>query len=65
MKEKALAASDVTLDTTSRTALNDDFKSLRDQIAKAVDQRRFNGGNMINVERHRRSRLWPTPTAPR
>src|SRR3954447_22718710 len=34
MKEKALAASDTTLDTASRTALNDEFKSLRDQITK-------------------------------
>jgi flagellin len=47
MKEKALAASDVTLDTDSRTALNDDFKSLRDQITKAVDNADFNGANMI------------------
>jgi flagellin len=47
MKEKALAASDVTLDTNSRTALNDDFKSLRDQITKAVNNADFNGANMI------------------
>jgi flagellin len=36
MKEKALAARDLSLDTNSRTALNDDFKALRDQLAKAV-----------------------------
>jgi flagellin len=47
MKSKALAASDVTLDTNSRVALNDDFKSLRDQIQKAVDNAEFNGANMI------------------
>jgi flagellin len=47
MKSKALAASDVTLDTNSRTALNDDFKSLRDQIQKSVDNAEFNGANMI------------------
>ena len=47
MKEKALAASDVTLDTNSRTALNDDFKSLRDQIAKVVANADFNGANMV------------------
>ncbi|MCR5879714.1 flagellin [Phenylobacterium sp. J367] len=47
MKEKALAASDVTLDSNSRTALNDDFISLRDQITKAVDNAIFNGANMI------------------
>jgi len=47
MKSKALAASDATLDTNSRVALNDDFKSLRDQIQKAVDNAEFNGANMI------------------
>ena len=47
MKQKALAASDVTLDSNSRVALNDDFKSLRDQIQKAVDNAVFNGANMI------------------
>jgi len=47
MKEKALAASDTTLDTNSRVALNDDFKSLRDQIAKVVSNADFNGVNMV------------------
>ena len=47
MKEKALAASDSTLDTNSRAALNDEFKSLRDQISKAVNNAEFNGGNML------------------
>jgi len=47
MKSKALAASDTTLDTNSRIALNDDFKSLRDQIQKAVDNAEFNGTNML------------------
>jgi flagellin len=47
MKEKALAASDSTLDTNSRTALNDEFKSLRDQINKTVVNAVFNGGNML------------------
>ncbi|HKR90116.1 MAG TPA: flagellin [Phenylobacterium sp.] len=49
MKSKALAASDTTLDTNSRIALNDDFKSLRDQIQKAVDNADFNGANMIKA----------------
>ena len=49
MKSKALAASDTTLDTNSRIALNDDFKSLRDQIQKAVDNAEFNGANMIKA----------------
>jgi flagellin len=47
MKGKALSASDTTLDTNSRVALNDDFKSLRDQIQKAVDNAEFNGANMV------------------
>jgi len=47
MKEKALAASDRTLDTASRTALNTEFKSLRDQIAKVAANADFNGANLI------------------
>jgi len=47
MKSKALAASDTTLDTNSRIALNDDFTSLRDQITKAVNNADFNGANML------------------
>lgn len=49
MKEKALAASDTTLDTTARGALNDDFKALRDQIAKAVTNAEFNGSNLLKT----------------
>jgi flagellin len=49
MKEKALAASDVTLDASSRSALNDEFKSLRDQITKAVNNADFNGTNLIKA----------------
>jgi flagellin len=49
MKQKALAAADSSLDTTSRTALNEDFKSLRDQIAKIVANADFSGGNLINT----------------
>jgi flagellin len=48
MKEKALAASETTLDTTSRNALNEDFSSLRDQIAKAVNNAEFNGANLLD-----------------
>ena len=47
MKAKALAASDTSLDTTSRTALNEDFKSLRDQISNVVTNADFNGINMV------------------
>ena len=48
MKGKALAASDTSLDSASRTALNEDFKALRDQISKMVDTAEFNGTNLIN-----------------
>jgi len=47
MKEKALAASESTLDAASRDALNEDFMALRDQISKAVENAEFNGSNMI------------------
>ncbi len=47
MKEKALAASEDTLDDASRDALNEDFVALRDQIGKAVENAEFNGSNMI------------------
>jgi len=48
MKEKALAASDTSLDTTSRTALNTDFAALRDQITKTVQNAVFNGINLVD-----------------
>jgi len=48
MKSKALAASDTSLDSASRTALNEDFKALRDQIGKIVSNASFNGTNLIN-----------------
>ncbi|WP_417491302.1 flagellin [Maricaulis sp.] len=48
MKAKALAASDVSLDSASRTALNEDFKAMRDQISKMVSTAEFNGTNLIN-----------------
>lgn len=48
MKEKALAASDASLDTASRTALNEDFKALRDQIGTIVNNAEFNGTNLIS-----------------
>ncbi|MDQ7019032.1 MAG: flagellin [Robiginitomaculum sp.] len=48
LKEKALAATDTSLDSTSRTALNEDFKALRDQIKTIVNNASFNGSNLIN-----------------
>jgi flagellin len=47
LKEKALAAADATLDTNSRTALNDEFKSLLTQITNTVSNADFNGSNLI------------------
>lgn len=47
MKEKAVAASDGGLDATSRTALNDDFVQLRDQITSIVSNAEFNGTNAV------------------
>ena len=48
MKEKALAAADTSLDSASRTSLNEDFKALRDQITTIVSNAEFNGTNLIN-----------------
>ncbi|ODT87494.1 flagellin [Phenylobacterium sp. SCN 70-31] len=50
MKEKALAAADAGLDTTSRNALADEFASLKAQITKAVSNAEFNGGNMLKQD---------------
>ncbi|MBW7836351.1 MAG: flagellin [Sphingomonadales bacterium] len=47
MKEKAASAADAGLDTASRTALNDDFKQLRDQITTIVSNASFNGINAV------------------
>jgi flagellin len=49
MKQKALAAVDASLDTTARSALNDDFKALRNQIAKTVASASFNGVNLLKT----------------
>jgi flagellin len=43
MKEKALAASDTSLNTASFNALVSDFESLRDQVTKAATNAKFNG----------------------
>ncbi len=48
LKAKALAASDASLDTSSRAALNEDFVSLRDQISTIVTNAGFNGVNLID-----------------
>ena len=48
MKEKALAASDTSLNTASFNALKADFESLRDQITKAADNAKFNGVSLAD-----------------
>jgi len=48
MKEKALAASDTSLDTNSRQALNSDFVALVNQINTAVTNADFNGVNLLD-----------------
>jgi flagellin len=47
MSQKALAASDKSLDSTSRAALNVNFQSLRDQINQVVANATFNGTNLL------------------
>ena len=48
MKEKAVSAADISLDTASRDALNEDFQALRDQITTVVNNATFNGSNLID-----------------
>jgi len=47
MKAKSLASSDAGLDPTSRSALNEDFKALRDQITVIIGNADFNGANLL------------------
>lgn len=49
MKEKALAATDASLTTSARSALNEDFKALRDQIASVTANAEFNGVNLLKT----------------
>ncbi len=49
MKEKAVAAADQGLDTTSRNALAEDFESLRNQITTIINNAEFNGTNLIDA----------------
>ncbi len=48
MKEKALAASDTSLNTASFSALKSDFDSLREQVQKAADNAKFNGVSLAD-----------------
>ena len=48
MKAKALSASDASIDTASRQALNNDFTALRDQITTITKNAVFNGFNLTD-----------------
>ena len=48
MKEKAVAATDASLDTASRNALNADFTALQSQIGTIVSNAEFDGVNLID-----------------
>ncbi|RZJ45562.1 MAG: flagellin [Brevundimonas sp.] len=48
LKEKALSATDKSLTTSARSALNEDFKAIRDQIATVVSNAKFNGVNLLD-----------------
>jgi flagellin len=47
MKEKAVAAKDSGLDAASRTALNNDFNQLKEQITSIAENATFNGKNLL------------------
>jgi flagellin len=49
MKEKALAAADPSLDSTSRAALSSDYVALRKQIDIAANNASFNGISLISA----------------
>lgn len=48
LKEKVVAAMDTSLDATSRTALDSDFKSILRQITQVVDNAEFDGANLLD-----------------
>ena len=48
MEQKALAASDTSIDTASRQSLNNDFVALRNQITSTVANAQFNGINLLD-----------------
>jgi len=49
LKEKALSATDGSLKTAARAALNEDFKALRDQITTVTSNAEFNGVNLLKT----------------
>jgi len=49
LKEKALSATDKSLTTAARSALNEDFKAIRDQITTVANNADFNGVNLLKT----------------
>ena len=48
LKEKVVAAMDTSLDATSRTALNSDFRAILSQITQVVTNSAFDGANLFS-----------------
>ena len=48
LKDKALAATDTTLDASARSSLNVDFKPLLNQVARVVQDSKFDGANLLD-----------------
>jgi flagellin len=48
LREKVVGAMDTSIDTTSRNALNSDYKALLGQITHVVENATFNGANIID-----------------
>ena len=47
MREKAVAASDTSMSASSRTAYNNEFIALRDQVASVISNAQFDGANLL------------------
>jgi flagellin len=48
LKEKVVAAMDTSIDTASRTALDNEFKSIMRQIAQVTQNAAFDGANLLD-----------------
>ena len=48
LREKVVGAMDTSIDTTSRNALNGDFRSILQQISHVVENATFNGTNLLD-----------------
>jgi flagellin len=50
MKQKALAASETSLSSESRSLLNDEYIALRDSISRITSSAEFNGANLLKSQ---------------